>query len=649
MNYIRLSRNYSNNTLVPANEDIQKHITNREEPWFVSMLEYNQAQYEQYLETGSLAGLSGSRTTKLWWDFDSDLLDESLEDTRRLYLRLEKLGIKENEAQIAFSGNKGFSVIVDTTEYRLAKEVKSICSELAKDLVTFDKKIYDNQRIFRMVFTRHEKSRLFKIPLTKHELFNLSIGEIVTEAKSIEQYDIPGVISYYKPTAVTFHVPKQEDKKVEVKELVVSGVDFSEKPDAWRNCKWSLLQGHFSPGERHNALMVIAATCKALKYDRTSAYYMCKGAADKQSQRTGQEKFPKDELYKNIIDSVFNPLWVGGQYSCREEGWLQDYCKALGPNACDHSKDKIAPVITIDRVDQDFTSFVQNIEQNTIKTGLAELDEALMLTTGMMLGVLGAPSSGKTALALDILKNTSENNVISVFASLDMHRNRMFEKLLYKVTEGKLTREEIYQMYKDGRGKELTDLVRQSYKNVYIYDRSAACVPDLRKYILDVEEQTGQKVKLLMVDYFERVNSEKSDDTAASKDVAGQLQDLVNDLNLCGVVLLQPNKMALNSGPDKPLMSYHNIKGSAFVFQALRAIISIWRPFFTPDTQDRDRFLQMAILKNDLGSLKTLNFSWVGKTGSILPMSQEEEDSLEFYLKEKKEEAEGSKKDGGWD
>ena len=79
---------------------------------------------------------------------------------------------------------------------------------------------------------------------------------------------------------------------------------------------------------------------------------------------------------------------------------------------------------------------------NTIKTGIAELDKVLPLTIGMNLGIIGAASSGKTAMALKILKNTSEAGVVSVFASLDMRRNRLFEKLLYRVSG--LSREDLY-------------------------------------------------------------------------------------------------------------------------------------------------------------------------------------------------------------
>ncbi len=179
--------------------------------------------------------------------------------------------------------------------------------------------------------------------------------------------------------------------------------------------------------------------------------------------------------------------------------------------------------------------------------------------------------------------------------------------------------------------------IKRQYGNVYFYDRSRPTVDDLRKFILTVEAQTGQKVKLLMVDYFERIGSDVSDATASSLKVANELQDLLNDLNLAIVTLVQPNKFSLAGGPDTPILSYTAIKGSSFLYQSFRSIISIWRPFFTPKTKHLDKFMEMAILKNDLGELDHFKFNWEGKTGTITEMSEEQEFTYSSYLEEKKE------------
>lgn len=647
MNYIRLSKNYNDNLLLPKTEDIYNKIDNVS-PWFTSMFEYNENHYEKWKNSKSLAGITDNKTKNLWWDFDSKDLELSKKDTLEVVKRLIKHGLNQNEIQVAFSGNKGFSIVVETDVDRTAKQVKSIAFDFALGLETFDKEMYDNQRIFRILFSRNEKSKLFKIPLTIKELETLSIDEIKQEAKSINQFNKNEVLNFYKKTNKDFTVKVVEEKKEKINTVTQEILDFKEKPSNWRNCKWSLLQGRFKNGERHNALMVLAATCRALKYDKNTAYYICKSAIDKQAALTSDDKFPKTDLYTRIVGNIYSDKWNGGQYSCKEDGWLREYCLSLGKNSCEHSRDRDETPIVMSEVDSSFTSFAKDIEHNTIKTGLREIDETLLLTTGMLFGVVGAPGSGKTTLALELAENSSKQGSLVVFASLDMHRNRLFEKLIHRVTNGNYSRKEIYEMYRNGKGEHLTKLVQERYSNVFIYDRSSPTVDDLREYILKVEDKTGKKVKVLLLDYFERVNSDKNEDTAASKDVGSKLQDLINDLNILGIILLQPNKMSLGGGPDKPILSYTAIKGSSFIYQSLRAIMSIWRPMYTPETKQDDHFIQMALLKNDLGELGTFNYGWRGKSGEIYELPDEGHDELERLLKEKENKGNEDKGLKGW-
>ena len=82
-------------------------------------------------------------------------------------------------------------------------------------------------------------------------------------------------------------------------------------------------------GKRHQALLVLAATCRGMGYDKEEAYYMCKAAIKKQAALHGQDEFPKSELWNNIVASVYSPLWQGGQYAPKNNLWLQQYCNRL--------------------------------------------------------------------------------------------------------------------------------------------------------------------------------------------------------------------------------------------------------------------------------------------------------------------------------
>jgi hypothetical protein len=135
-----------------------------------------------------------------------------------------------------------------------------------------------------------------------------------------------------------------------------------------------------------------------------------------------------------------------------------------------------------------------------------------------------------------------------------------------------------------------------------------------------------------MVDYFERLHSDVADDTASSKKVASQWQDYITDTNVAGIMFVQPNKISLSGGPNCPILDYRAIKGSSFLYQSFRGIISLWRPFYTPKTAEHDKYMQMALLKNDLGELNTYDFGWDGKRGEIFPLDDDEKRVLNLLL-----------------
>jgi hypothetical protein len=518
---------------------------------------------------------------------------------------------------------------------------KAITLDVAGDLETFDKVVADPNRIVRIANTKHQNSGLYKIPLTPEELVNLDISAIKVLAKNPRANRMLKVATLPKNVK---EVQPVVEKRVDViaKELTfdISSLDMKARPKGIDEARHLLLNGFFRSGERNHSMLCLASTLHNLNYPLEVTRGMLSGAAELQSSRTGEDQFPEREI-DLIINQVYGPNWKGGQFTTRDpSNWLAQYCKKMGLNV----KEDEGPA-TLDGISAGFTHYLMHIKENTVLTGIDRLDKAMPITVGSNIGIVAAAGAGKTALALKILRHNSENGIPTVFASLDMHRNRLFEKVIYNVTG--LSREDVYERFKTGKGKELTDLVKKHYGNVWFYDRSSATVEDIRNYVLQVEAKSGEKVKMVMFDYFERISSDVSDDTASSKKVAGQIQDLVNDLDVAAITLCQPNKFSLGGGPDTEIKSYTAIKGSSFLYQSFRGIISLSRPFYTPETKDLDKFMVMNILKNDLGSQERFEFGWTGKTGEIFELEDHERDELKELMKLKSSIKED--KNGGWE
>ena len=628
-NYVRLTKGLvSRGNLYLSNEYMNK--VSSEDEYFVSTYQYNKMHFETFKKTGSIAGITDVTTNNLWFDFDSEVdVDLARLDTKEVIKRLINKNINEKDIEVYFSGNKGFHVIVTTNRSLTPTQVQSIClNKFGKDLKTIDPSVYDASQLFRVPGTKNKYTNLYKIPLTIKQL-DLSVEEIKKLAKSLDnvkdEFDW-GVVQLDESLL------QQEPAKIEKKKSVTMNYNLTNKPKDWKIYKWALVQGLFEIGERHNAMMVIASTCRSLQYDRDTTRAICLAADEKHCARTGHEAI--DDLDTGVLRDVFSDKWKGGSFSPETNPWLKSYCERM------NFETERSECVKITDLFSGFKTFVNNIDQNTIKTGIIPLDEAISITTGTNIAILGAPSSGKSSIALEILKNTSMSGVQTVFASLDMHRNRILEKLLYKVSVElggeALNRKELYGMFQSNREAKLFDKVKEQYGNVNFFDRSSPTVENIKDYVNSVQDKTGEKVKLVVIDYFERIMSEMSDETASSKKVAGQLQDLLMDLDVALVTLVQPNKHSIGGGPDKPLLNYSGIKGSSFLSQSFRGIVSLWRPFFTPLTKDMDKFMEMAILKNDLGELDNFKFNWVGKTGAITECSEEDLALYEEYMTKKK-------------
>lgn len=614
--------------LISTKEDINKYITSRDKDWYVSLYKYSEKHKALLEEKGTLAGVKDTLTNTLYFDFDSkDDLDKARIDALEVANRLITRGFEEDQIGCYFTGGKGFSIEVESDEYLTPDKFKAIVFDVAGDLQTFDQVVNDPNRIVRIENTKHQNSGLYKIPLTPDELVDLSIAEIKLLAKNpranrmLKVAKLPQNIKEVEPV---------KEKAVEqiARELTfdITSIDMKSRPKGIDEARFLLLNGFFRSGERNHSMLCLASTLHNLNYPLEVTRGMLTGSAELQSSRTGDDTFPDREI-DLIINQVYGPNWQGGQFTTRDpNNWLAKYCKKMGLNV----KEDEGPA-TLDGISAGFTHYLMNIEKNTVKTGIEVLDKAMPITIGSNIGVVAAAGAGKTALALKILRYNSEKGIPTVFASLDMHRNRLFEKVIYNITG--LSREDVYAKFKEGKGKELTDLVKKHYGNVWFYDRSAASVEDVRNYVLQVEAASGQKVKMVMFDYFERISSTVSDDTASSKIVAGQIQDLVNDLDVAAITLVQPNKFSLGGGPDTEIKSYTAIKGSSFLYQSFRGIISLSRPFYTPETKEIDKYMIINILKNDLGAQDRFEMGWVGKTGEIYNLEDHERSELKELMK----------------
>lgn len=644
-------------TLIPMDESVFKHTLDPKKDYYRSIFYYNEeqkrtAQEVVHTEKGAkqrgISGIENTVTNRLVFDFDNEkAIDLAKKDAVEICERLIESGVNKDDLQIAFSGKKGFSVEILSEEFFTPTEVKNMAINLAGDLATFDNKIYNASRILRVPLTIHKDTNLYKFPLDLQELKTLSIDQIKAMAIKPDGISLDGI---WKPKPLPGKIMDLKGKSIE--KVVASSVstelfknvdqvDWSKRIPFLSPAKYVLHLGLFPPGVRHECFMILAATYRAVGFDKGDAYRLLKSVAQRQSEINTQDRFGDEELYQNILGAVYSPTWIGGQYGSDNPVLMQVESK-LPPHI---RRIKESNISGVESGLDEFVQYAENIDKNTMKFGIPSLDKKLHVQVGHLVGMLAPPGLGKTSFLLTILNNTSRDGVNSIFFSYDMYQSIVFQKLIQRETG--YTSEKVFDIFKNNNKEEKTKiekLLKENYDNVGFCFKSGQSIEDMKKTIIERELATGKEIKLVGVDYSELVLSQFSDPTQRSAEVIQGLREIANDMHKCVVVLLQPNKV--NSKPNEPILGYSAAKGSSTISQACSAMITAHRPGYSSEHPEDDKFFSINCVKNRMGSLFALDFSWDGLTGRIGELSEEQKFQLKDIRQRLKEEKDA--KGDGW-
>lgn len=583
-------------------------------------------------------------SNQLIFDFDcKDNLDKAKSDIIELISRLKKYGIKESTIDTYFSGNKGWHCKVHLNQFLTASELHSICSALIDGLETADTVVYNDARIVRLPYSKHGKSGLYCTPISIDELVNLKIDDIKDIAKnkySPEEFkvrvDIPEELLKLKDLKPT------EKKKVDTKIIgasfeemkdKISKLDFSKKMPYMSAAKWVLQQGFIPSGHGQTARMILASTYKSMGLDENEAYYQLKCASNKRVKLLGKSyEFDKTELWDNVVGTVYSDSWQGGTYS--NDHPLLATIEQYIPSFLRSPKESQSNITTKDEAFAEFIDYSKEIDNNTIRFGMPSLDKNLRLLTKNVYALLGAPGSSKTTWLLQVLENTSNDNIKSIYFSFDMANSDTVSKVLTRHTG--LTDEVIMGNIKSGVTDEIQkyrDIINDKYKNIEFVFKPGLNIEDMENTIRLSDRMSGKPTKMIAVDYLSLIKSSAQEANAKAIEAIQGLRYLAHTLNITVLVLLQPNKMSSN--PSEAITTYSAIKGSSEISEVCTAVLTIYREGYDPRTYDNDRSVTILCVKNRKGKLFNLDFTWNGERGIISEMTQSEKDKLKQFRAEK--------------
>lgn len=631
MQYVYLTQGLTRKKqyLIPTDNNVYDYIKNEhDKDWYTSIFLYNDEHKKLFEEKRSVAGVTDIQTSRLVFDFDDEAdPDKARQDAKILCDRLIEGGAKAEDLQICFSGNKGYSVELELEDKLTRDQFKNAVFNLASDLETFDDTIHDYQRIFRVPLTTHQESKLYKIPLNYTQLKEVNTKDIFILAKDRNNVDEDVMQKWHKirmPDAIRTLSSTPYEKPVQEVERVEVDLDLSKCPRWMTPEKFAIMQGYIPPHTRDKAMMILASTLKNQGMDKNDASAILKSVAKKRIKIFPDTEFcPDHVIEREIIQPVYRDTWRGGMYG-REDELLSRIREEL--NIPLPAGDGF---VSLEQLYDHFKDFAINIEKNTIKTGLP-IDDQIRIVRGMPVGLLGGPSSGKTSLLLNILRNTSMAGMHSIFFSLDMHDDLLIQKEIQLMSgdDG----EKIYRIMQNDakRAGEYRELLKKQFSNVHHYCKSGLDALGIREVVEAKKREVGPDLKLVAIDYFECIHGPYSDPTANSAIIADQIKDIAKDLDVCVLLLVQPPKVT--GGAAYPLTNMYQIKGSSVVAQAMRVVIGLYRVGFNPHTFNKDKYITLVSLKNTMGELFKVDCYWNGQRGTIDGVVDDYDDQAELDM-----------------
>lgn len=638
--FIRLTKTIQDKGILIAPEDIHKHVKDIKVDHYASVYYYNDEHMKQFQQTGSIEGITDVKADKIWFDFDcKDNLKAAKNDTIELIDRLTLFGINPENLEIYFSGSKGFNVILNLNREITPHQVKFLAlNKFGKGLKTLDASLYNPSRVLRIPGTKHQSTQFYKTQLTFEELKTLKKEEL------FEKSSLPSPSSKGPSidlNADLFDIQEVKETKNEVE--LQKDFDITTKPRGWKATKWALMQGFFGSGERDTSMMILAATCKSMGYDKVTTYYMCKSALQKSWERNGKGDFSKEDLWKKI-EQVYADSWKGGSYSETEDAFLQKKAEEQGIKELTSSS-----TVDIKGALRIYKDYAKNISKLTLKTGIEELDKKQRITVGMAFGIVASPGSGKTTLALTILHSMSKAGELCVFFSYDMYAPLIVQKIIQKHWSKSDDIDEVFRRYEAGDQDyvdQVEALISEEYPNVEFCFETGQSMEEITATIRDAEQKKGKKCKFVVIDYNELVVTDVSDPTQSSNKVAQNIRALAQREQLCVLSLFQPSKVT--GDPSQEIMSYRAAKGGSGIEQSLRLMLGVSRPGYDPNNPHNDKYLNLKVLKNNMGTIFAIDLHWDGYKGEVRTLTNKERVELK-QLKDAKEAEKNGNKSGADD
>ena len=509
----------------------------------------------------------------LLFDFDGDGdgdLEATLTLVRNFLAHLQaSMGIDPGGVRCAFSGNRGFHLCLAAALFGGGTPAAARPAQQRQAALTLangfavDDKMYDTNRLLRLVNTPNPKSGLYKIPLGIEELIATPIRKILEWAESPRQVAWPG---------------------------------WEEAPAApacvalWQ----SILQGRAVPVAPHSTPHPAASVFALTGLREGDGRDNCAFSLACEVRRQGGARALALEVLK---------MWDRAQAVSLGDGELAKKIKSAYKNS---PKDGEAEdSITIDDIKtpkelvQAYRDYVVSLRNKRVLTGWPQIDRKLRaIAPGEVVTIMARSGVGKSAAVQNILRTiATEQHLASLFCSMEQPAAQVFERYA-QMSSGK-SGEEVERLFdKSESRQEMADMVvRELGERTLTVAKSGLSLHQIEEALRVAQEKIGTKVDVLVVDYLGMTTMQDLGYSTYEQvsNMAKAIKALALNRGLVIFLLCQVGRKAGEDG-NTPL-TRSSARDSGAIEESADYLLGLYRD----NNNGKDNTLVVQVLKNRKG------------------------------------------------
>ena len=291
-------------------------------------------------------------------------------------------------------------------------------------------------------------------------------------------------------------------------------------------------------------------------------------------------------------------------------------------NLRDSIERKKGPVLAKDLIKPVYDNIEENLNSTTPlighSTGFRDLDKmTLGLQNGDLILVAGRPSMGKTAFGLSIASSFIENNIPSVFYSLEMSSRSVMYRIISILSKVELKR--IFQ------AKELTDsdfekigkaveLIEKS--NFFIDDTSALSPSEILSRSRKLKREQPE-LGLIVIDYLQLMRADQSNPSRVNEisEISRATKALAKELDIPVIALSQLNRASETRTNKVPILA--DMRDSGALEQDADLVIFPFRPEFHEPTPENKGIARIIVAKHRNGETGESLLHWAARYTSF--------------------------------